>query len=75
MLTGLNGHTFSGRDRGGQEIAGRVVDYFDGYLILEVTDSAGPPYRVLRRLCDCVDHFRFRSAAPPQQPYGGPDQP
>ncbi len=66
MLTGLNGHTFTGRDHGGQEIAGRVVDYFDGYIVIDVSDPAGP-YRVLRRLCDCVDRFRFQPPAPPGQ--------
>jgi hypothetical protein len=65
VLTGLNGHSFTGRDHGGQEIAGRVVDYFDGYLLLQVDDLAGP-YRVLRRLCDCVDHFRFHPTPPRQ---------
>ena len=65
MLTGLTGHSFVGRTHDGNDIAGRVVDYFDGYLLLEVSDPAGP-YRVLRRLCDCVDHFRFQPAPPRQ---------
>jgi hypothetical protein len=65
VLTGLNGHSFVGRDHGGQEITGHVVDYFEGYLVLEVTDPAGS-LRVLRRLCDCVDHFRFQPPTPPR---------
>jgi hypothetical protein len=66
VLTGLCGHTFTGRDHGGQEIAGRVVDYLDaGYLVLEVVDPAGP-YRVLRPLSDCTD-FHFQPPAPPRQ--------